>query len=148
MFFYEVGYTTWEECPITTLWHEREFTQDEFNQILLDCYAEADKINKVKHDEWFTEWAEQERKNGHDEIYINHMSYKPRVSDMNRMSLHLLVSKYGFHHMNITAQFIPTDNYDLDSDRTDDELVKMIKDRLNIIEPRDNKINDILDGES
>ena len=50
--------------------------------------------------------------------------------------------------MDITAQFIPTDNYDLDSDKADDELVKMIKDRLNIIEPRDNKINDILDGES
>lgn len=91
-----------------------------------------------------TDWAEEERKKGEEEIYITSMGYKPRVSDMNRVSLELLVSKYGFHHMDISAQFIPCNNYDLGSERSDDELVKMISERLNIVEPRDNKINDIL----
>ena len=56
MNFYEVGYTTWEECPQIILSHDEVYTQDEFNEILLDAYVEVSKMEEVQHNEWYNEW--------------------------------------------------------------------------------------------
>jgi hypothetical protein len=153
MNFYEVGYTTWEECPQIILSHEDVYTKDEFNEILLDAYVEVNKIDEAKHNEWYLgEWQSEENKEKREELGEDWYAYRPRVSSLYSGVLNYLVDKKGFKNLDIIASFSPSDNYDLvprkdeelgDTEYIDDALV-LLRQRFNTIEPRDKKIDDIL----
>jgi hypothetical protein len=153
MNFYEVGYTTWEECPQIILSHDEVYTKDEFNEILLDAYVEVNKIDEAKHNEWYLgEWQSEENKEKREELGEDWYDYRPRVSSLYSGVLNYLVDKKGFKNLDIVASFSPSDNYDLvprkdeelgDTEYIDDALV-LLRQRFNTIEPRDKKIDDIL----
>jgi hypothetical protein len=153
MNFYEVGYTTWEECPQIILSHDEVYTKDEFNEILLDAYVEVNKIDEAKHNEWYLgEWQSEENKEKREELGEDWYDYRPRVSSLYSGVLNYLVDKKGFKNLDIVASFSPSDNYDLvprkdeelgDTEYIDDALA-LLRQRFNTIEPRDKKIDDIL----
>ena len=45
MNYYEVGYWSYEESPSYTLTHEKEYTQEQFDELVADCMA---KVFKAK----------------------------------------------------------------------------------------------------
>jgi hypothetical protein len=153
MNFYEVGYTTWEECPQIILSHDEVYTQEQFNEILLDAYVEVNKIDEAKHNEWYLgEWQSEENKEKREELGEDWYDYRPRVSSLYSGVLNYLVDKKGFKNLDIVASFSPSDNYDLvprkdeelgDTEYIDDALT-LLRQRFNTIEPRDKKIDDIL----
>jgi hypothetical protein len=153
MNFYEVGYTTWEECPQIILSHDEVYTQEQFNEILLDAYVEVNKIDEAKHNEWYLgEWQSEENKEKREELGEDWYDYRPRVSSLYSGVLNYLVDKKGFKNLDIVASFSPSDNYDLvprkdeelgDTEYIDDALA-LLRQRFNTIEPRDKKIDDIL----
>jgi len=153
MNFYEVGYTTWEECPQIILSHEDVYTQDEFNEILLDAYVEVNKKEEANHNEWYlNEWMLEENKEKRESLPDDWYDYRPRVSSLYSGVLNYLVDKKGFKNLDFIASFSPSDNYDLvpkkgeelgDTEYIDDALV-LLRQRFNTIEPRDKKIDDIL----
>ena len=153
MNFYEVGYTTWEECPQIILSHDKVYTKDEFNEILLDAYVEVSKKDEAEHNEWYLgEWQSEENKEKRESLPDDWYDYRPRVSSLYSGVLDYLVDKKGFKNLDIVASFCPSDNYDLvprkdeelgDMEYGDDALI-MLRQRFNTIEPRDKKIDDIL----
>jgi hypothetical protein len=153
MNFYEVGYTTWEECPQIILSHEDVYTQDEFNEILLDAYVEVNKKEEANHNEWYlNEWMLEENKEKRESLPDDWYDYRPRVSSLYSGVLNYLVDKKGFKNLDFIASFSPSDNYDLvpkkgeelgDTEYIDDALV-LLRQRFNTIEPRDKKIDDVL----
>ena len=153
MNLYEVGYTTWEECPQIILSHDKVYTKDEFNEILLDAYVEVSKKDEAEHNEWYLgEWQSEENKEKRESLPEDWYDYRPRVSSLYSGVLDYLVDKKGFKNLDIVASFCPSDNYDLipkkgeelgDMEYGDDALI-MLRQRFNTIEPRDKKIDDIL----
>jgi hypothetical protein len=153
MNFYGVGYTTWEECPQIILSHDEVYTQDEFNEILLDAYVEVSKKDEADHNEWYLgEWQSEENKEMREEFGEDYYAYRPRVSSLYSGVLDYLVKEKGFKNLDIVVSFNPSDNYDLvprkgeeigDMEYIDDDLI-LLRQRFNTIEPRDKKIDDIL----
>ena len=153
MNLYEVGYTTWEECPQIILSHDKVYTKDEFNEILLDAYVEVSKKDEAEHNEWYLgEWQSEENKEKRESLPEDWYDYRPRVSSLYSGVLDYLVDKKGFKNLDIVASFCPSDNYDLipkkgeelgDTEYVDDAL-GLLRQRFNTIEPRDKKIDDIL----
>lgn len=154
MFFYEIGYTTWDESPITILSHIKKFTKDEFNEFVLQAYVKANIIAKKQHNEWFDEWLENKIQNDEelDDDYIDDMRYSPTVSDLNRNVIDILIKEFGFKRLNIQVEFIPSDGSIPIGNTTKEptdynsscDLLNLIKDRILIIEERDKKINKVL----
>jgi hypothetical protein len=153
MNFYEVGYTTWEECPQIILCHEEVYTQDEFNEILLDAYVEVNKRQEKSHNEWYLgEWMKEENKQRREELPDDWYAYQPRVSSLFSDVISYLTDEKGFKNLDTIASFCPSDNYDLvpkkgeelgDEEYADGALI-LLRQRFNTIEPRDKKIDDIL----
>jgi hypothetical protein len=153
MNLYEVGYTTWEECPQIILSHDKVYTKEQFNEILLDAYVEVSKKDEAEHNEWYLgEWQSEENKEKRESLPDDWYDYRPRVSSLYSGVLDYLVDKKGFKNLDIVASFCPSDNYDLipkkgeelgDTEYVDDAL-GLLRQRFNTIEPRDKKIDDIL----
>jgi hypothetical protein len=153
MNFYGVGYTTWEECPQIILSHDEVYTQEQFNDILLDAYVEVSKKDEADHNEWYLgEWQSEENKEKREEFGEDYYAYRPRVSSLYSGVLDYLVKEKGFKNLDIVVSFNPSDNHDL-VPRKDEELDTMeyiddalvlLRQRFNTIEPRDKKIDDIL----
>ena len=153
MNLYEVGYTTWEECPQIILSHDKVYTKEQFNEILLDAYVEVSKKDEAEHNEWYLgEWQSEENKEKREDLPEDWYAYKPRVSSLYSGVNDYLVDKKGFKNLDIVASFSPSDNYDLvprkdeelgDTEYIDDALV-LLRQRFNTIEPRDKKIDDVL----
>ena len=153
MNFYEVGYTTWEECPQIILSHDKVYTKEQFNEILLDAYVEVSKKDEAEHNEWYLgEWQSEENREKRESLPEDWYDYRPRVSSLYSGVLDYLVDKKGFKNLDIVASFCPSDNYDLiprkgeeigDMECADDALT-LLRQRFNTIEPRDKKIDDIL----
>ena len=144
MFFYEVGYSSYEECPVRVICHEKQFTTEEFDEMILDCYVRESKDAQSKQDEWLDnspELSEEDK---------NWYRYRPSVSSLHTNVVKMLLDTYGFTEPKITSSFVISDTEDvIPSDDRDfretycDKLNKL-RQRFNVIEPRDNKINDIL----
>lgn len=156
MFFYEIGYSTWEECPATSLVHNQEFTQDEFNDILSNAYIQVSKLAEISHKTWFEDWVKSDENTGDDsdrdfyQYQLTLHKYKPRISDLYSGVIDYLITKHKFSELNFSAKFIPSDNNGLVPDElghieeTDDETTIMLRRVFNVIEPRNNKIDEIL----
>jgi hypothetical protein len=146
MNFYEVGYSDWEASPITTLCHDKEFTEEEFNEILLQAYVKANEQLKISHKEWFNEWLEEQIQADKelDEDYIEDMRYKPRVSEINYNVIEILINEFGFKNIDIKQKFIPFDSEILDESNTSCEYINLIRNRFLVVEERDKKLNKVL----
>jgi len=146
MNFYEIGYSDWEALPVTTLWHDEEFTTEEFNEILLQAYVKANEKLKISHKEWFDEWLEEKIQADKelDEDYIEDMRYKPRVSELNYNVIEILIKEHGFKNIDIKQKFIPFDSEILDESNASCEYINLIRNRFLVVEERDKKLNKVL----
>lgn len=162
MFFYEIGYSDWEASPISVLWHPKQFTQKEFDEMVLDCYVKISKAKEAEQLKWEvpeqeidTEGLTEEEIETDKEYTKDLYKYYPRVSDLNSDVIELLINEYGFASPVISASFVADDTADIVPRETslrpfkEDiycEKLKLLRERFNVIEPRDNKINGIIDG--
>jgi len=146
MFFYEVGYSDYEACPIRVICHTKQFTKQEFSEMMVNCYVKASKDSEAKQIDWLSnspELTDEDR---------DYYKYKPRVGSLYSDAYGFMITDYGFTEPNITANFIASDTEDIVPDdrseflETHCEDLKALRERFNVIEPRDNKINDILNG--
>lgn len=153
MFFYEIGYTSWDESPITTLSHSDKFATEEFDEILLQSYVKANSIAKKRHSDWFDEWLEDKIQKDEelDKDYLDDMRYNPNVTELNQIVIDILLKEYGFKKLKIQGDFIPVGSYitpenvPYGSDATSDcEKLNLIRKRITVIEERDKKINKVL----
>lgn len=140
MYFYSIGYTDWEDCPHITLTHTTLYTQEEFNQILLDAYVDVSKVSEKLHNNWYSTL------NNEDKLYSN---YKPRIDNLYSGVIELLRKDYGFKDIKINAYFMPSNTISIMDDEDEPELDidgenKLLRDRFKRIEVRDSKINDLL----
>jgi hypothetical protein len=140
MYFYSIGYTDWEDCPHVTLTHTTLFTQDEFNQILLDAYVNVSKVEEIAHKKWLDTLTNRNlRKDYH--------IYKPKVDNLYSGVVKLLKSNYGFKDIAIDAHFMPSNISIMDENVPIEESYenKLLRERFCKIEVRDSKITNLLD---
>jgi len=111
VYYYEVGYNSYEEAPIWTLSHEKKFTKKEFDNILLDASEEVFlKLQKqwneelYKTDEEYLKEQEEYRKR--DPNYLEHLMYDS-FDNLYSDVVNLLIEKYGFEKLKISHSFIP-----------------------------------------
>jgi hypothetical protein len=99
MYTYEVGYHSYEECPITVIQHIDKYTKAEFDDIVSDAYAHIFKTTLIEH-----------KFQTHPEYLIDGV-------------IEYLINEKGFKAIEITASFspfgwasvgkiIPIDDYD------------------------------------
>lgn len=140
MFFYEVGYIDWESNNTVVLWHQREFSEEEFNEIMLQCYVKISKKLEKK-------WMEFDDHKLH--------TWKPSVSEINSHIVDLLVSEWDFNKIKITAEFVPFDAHDLtdmevgkkESEMGGDRALISLFKKFSKTEIRNDRIDDILKSE-
>lgn len=153
-FFYEIGYSGWEECPIRVICHDSQFTTEEFDEMVIDCYVDQSKTSEDAHKHWvenspnMINLSEDEKK---------WHRYTPRAGDLYTKVVGMMLTKYGFYEPKITSSFIVSDTEnivpendpanDVDFRETYCEKLIKLRHRFNVVEPRDNKINDILLGD-
>lgn len=146
-YYYKLGYYDWEESPHIVLGHVNQFTESEFNEMVLQCYVLADEESRKNHENWFNEWLEEkiQADESIDEEYIEDMRYKPSISDLYNYAIEYMKNEFGFFELNISQSFIPSNSYNLlDDENSDDEQLMMIRNRLLVVEKRNKKINNIL----
>jgi hypothetical protein len=89
MYYYQVGYGSYEESDIHTLKHEKQFTQEQFDELVSDC------VVKVYHSQ--------------PDDYM-----RKQLMWLNDKVIELLVSEYGFQKPVFQASFIAFGWADLD----------------------------------
>jgi len=139
MYFYEIGYYDYECSPTTVLSHTEKFNKDEFDEMVLNCYVKASKEAERLHNEWTKRYPQE------NQLYPIHL-YSPRVDDLYSRATTFMVSDYGFKYLDIVTSF-QTETDEIIGETfttTGSEQLEMLRRRFNVIEPRDNKINDIL----
>ncbi len=150
IFFYEVGYSSYEECPIRVICHSKQFTTEEFDEMVLDCYISTSKVSEGNWNDVHTKIDGEDESND----YPPHLVYKytPSVSNLYSDVVIMLLTTYGFTEPKITSSFVISDTdaivqHDyIDFRETYCDKLKLLRQRFNVIEPRDNKIDDILNG--
>lgn len=141
MYFYEIGYYDYESQPNTVLCHSKKFTPDEFNEMVLNCYVKSSKEAEKVHNEWKDRYPQDNQLEDH---YIH--LFSPRVDDLYSRATAFMIIDYGFRYLDIVTSF-QTETDDIIGDTfksTGSAQLEMLRRRFNVIEPRDNKINDIL----
>lgn len=146
MYFYEIGYSDWESCPTYTLYHDKLFTQAQFDNMMCECFYEANKIEEAKHNKWISSDKDITEENR------NFYAYKPRVDNLFNTAYDILIKKYEFTDLKFDAKFIPTATEPILPDEERSEYVgdielKKIRDYFERIGMRDDKINDIIQNE-
>ena len=147
MYYYETGYSDYEACPTDTLYHDKLFTKEEFDEMVVNCYVKESKIQEDKHNELLRQYPQDD---GDSYRY----DYNPSISSLYCNVVEHLMNDYGFRKPKISADFVASDTEDIiprvDGGRefrdTYCDKLKLLRERFNIIEPRDNKIKNILDG--
>lgn len=137
MFFYEVGYIDWDSNNTVVLWHQEEFSEEEFTEIMLQCYV---KISQELENKW----------SEFNDPLVNH-NWRPSVSEINSHIVELLVSEWNFNKIKITAEFVPFESHDLkdigekkESEIGDDRALLALFKRFSKTEIRNDRIDDVL----
>ena len=91
MNYYEVGYWSYEEAPSYTLTHEREYTQEQFDELVADCMA---KVFKAKTED----------------DYGNSIQY------LIDKTIKMLEDEFGFKQPIVKARFSPFGWADIDKE--------------------------------
>lgn len=91
MYFYEVGYGSPEDSSYRQIQHEKLFTEDEFDNLVLSCVPEA-LINYIKgRKSWGLDRLDKE-------MHIN-------FSELHNHVTKILCNKHGFSPIKLTACF-------------------------------------------
>ena len=123
MFFYEVGYGSYEDSGYIQLFHKKEFSEEEFEALILEVAPEAAERSLERQ-----ESLEDETQKG--DYYRGH-----RFEDMYPHIAALLIEKHGFREISYCARYSVfgwpnlLDKSDWGSDR--DETLTRLTDRLN-----------------
>jgi hypothetical protein len=143
IYYYEVGYSSYEECPNSTLCHVNLYTKDEFYKMVVDCFVLASnddekRWNKMEDD---PSWTEEEK-----DMY----KYRPSITSLYSGVIYKMISEYGFYSPAITQTFCVSGDESIVVDQfyreiNVDEELGLLRERFNIIEPRDKKISNIID---
>ena len=91
MNYYEVGYWSYEEAPSYTLTHEREYTQEQFDELVAHCMA---KVFKAKTED----------------DYGNSIQY------LIDKTIKMLEDEFGFKQPIVKARFSPFGLADIDKE--------------------------------
>ena len=119
MYFYEVGYWSYEESPSYTLINEKEFSKEEFDDLVSNCAFEVlMSINESMYDSF---------------------------QDITSKIIDILEDKHGFKQPIIKSSFNPfgwASVYDKNDwkPQVNDEQLELIRSKVEI-EKRDKKIN-------
>lgn len=99
IYFYEVGYWSYEESPVNILTNEKYFTQEQFNELVSDC---ALKVYDSKNNEQLNSIREHNDK-ADDELDKLEVTF-----DTIRFGIiEMLILEFGFKELEISASFVP-----------------------------------------
>lgn len=113
MFYYEVGYDSYEEAPIVTLISEKEYTQDQFDELVSDCTIKVHNAPKDKE-----------------------MYYSGTFGNIMDMVIKMLVSDFGFKEPIFQARFQPfgwasiVDENDWEQATKNDKQLNLIRKKI------------------
>ena|ERR1035437_4730978 len=143
MHFYEIGYSDWESTSTYSLYHSVFYTQEQFDNLLCECYYESNKIEEIKHNKWISE--DKDITEDDMDLY----EYEPRVENLFTGVYNILLEKYGFSDLKFAATFVPNANRSILEEDVDylSEEVKKIRNYFTHIGKRDEKINEIIQNE-
>ena len=85
IYFYEVGYWSYEESPVNILTNEKYFTQEQFNELVSDC---ALKVYDSKNNEQLN-------------------SIREHFDTIRFGIIEMLILEFGFKELEISASFVP-----------------------------------------
>lgn len=87
MYFYNIGYNSYEECPDVTLCHEKEFTREDLENMVIEAIKEIIPQRKFDYD----------FKENYGDLLFS--SYEGKCV------LDVLCDGFGFSRIKYTAQF-------------------------------------------
>lgn len=140
MYFYEVGYSSYEEAPTYTLISEKEYTQVEFDELVADCIVES----------YFIKTAEDKKRMIEENIVLEDdmkdYDYYDKVDNLLSHAIEILVAQHGFIQPEFKCIFQPfgwasIKNPDDWKNDTDAQLT-LIRERFKMHE-RDQNIDNI-----
>lgn len=106
MYFYEVGYSSYEEAPTYTLMSEKEYTQKQFDELVADCMIEAYFLETSKHQKRMIDEGIVER-NVDDEDDEELYDYHAKVDHLLSPAIDILVNVHGFSQPEFLCRFQP-----------------------------------------
>jgi len=122
MYFYNIGYNSYEECPDVTLCHEKQYTRDEIEEIIIKAIRELIPLRKFDYS----------YQSNFGDILMGHDPKQKNV-------IELLCEKYGFMSIKYTAQFSAfgwASIFDKEDWRTDSESLNKIRDGVMDLKPQ------------
>ena len=96
MYFYRLGYYSYEDSSDTTLCHENLYSEEEFNDIIATAFAEISVKEAASAFKALPDYV-KDAKSGH---YIPHETY----SDCSGQIVKRLVEKHGFYEPSYTCE--------------------------------------------
>jgi len=118
---YVVGYDSYEEAPQTQLTNEKEYTQEQFDDLVSDCFARAFKAKgKIKHD------------------------FQANVDHLIDDAIKILEEEFGFERPAVQATFSPfgwasvVDDKDWEGHVDSDKQLQLIRSKIKLWKKKKN----------
>jgi len=132
MYIYEIGYWSMEECPVHTLCCEKQYSKEQFDELVSDCII---RVFKQRSEDALKKYRIEE-------IYL-----EDSVDYLYSDAIDILTKEFGFKSFEIHAKFIPfgwasiRDKSSWKNER--DEQLNLITDKLTKKMPPESEHNSL-----
>ena len=114
MFYYQVGYGSWEDSGVVWLMHKRSFRQYQFKKMLFDCAIECAKKYHADEVESYDKLnADYISEGDSDDAVYDETSVDISWRDIYKQSADLMCEKYGFKKPQIKAEWFGSGWYNM-----------------------------------
>jgi len=135
MFYYNVNYWSHEDSQKFILTHPKSFTQEEFNELVSDCYVEA-YLQHINSEEYL---EQKEFETQFPEIYYDDDYESICFYELLNFVVEILKTKFNFTEINPEISFtvfgwssVNKDDWSDDSNKSN----KLVRDKINNIKNR------------
>lgn len=110
MYYYNIGYFSFEDSGYVQLVHSKKFTEEEFNEMVYICFGDVIKKIKKEIAMPIEELEKYYSDKDNDEDYIFwHCDYNNKISlcfmDIYRYIAYMLCKNFGFEYLKFEADF-------------------------------------------
>ena len=136
-YFYDLGYHSMEECPSIALFHETEFSEEQFKDMAAQAYAKAWQNSK---------WRERNKDKSDDD------KFKISCDDLLNRAVEVMVEDFNFQTVKYHQNFNPFGWADVESDQdwdtnydSDINLIREKVEQIKLVEEREDRLGNLLD---